>query len=177
MKRLILILLLSPALLGSRTFETIDLILDLARSREAVRELARAVDLGSVPSIAPAPGRISSRFGSRVHPVWRCRSFHSGLDIANAEGTPVCAVGGGVVVFAGGGRRYSGYGNVVVIEHSPRVRTMVAHLGAVFVAEGDRVRRGDVVGTIGSTGISTGPHVHYEIIVEGIHVDPEAWIL
>ena len=179
------ILALSPLLIGaSRTFETIDLILDLAASREAVRELARTVDMGSVPSIAPARGWISSPFGPRVHPVYRRDSFHGGLDIANSRGTPVCATGGGVVVYAGSGRWYDGYGNLVIIEHSSRekgdpadVQTLVAHLDTIFVHEGDRVVRGDLLGTMGITGVVTGPHCHYEIRVNGIRQNPREWIL
>lgn len=180
MKKLIaiaLILVASPAYASPEIVDSIRMFIRTSESMLAVNKMLARDDLGEIPSIPPTAGIITSSFGMRVHPIWHVRCFHAGLDIHNKEGTPVVAPGGGVVVFAGRSRAYDGYGNVVVIEHSPRVRTMVAHLETVLVHEGDRVTRGEVVGTMGMTGTATGFHVHYEVIVEGVHVDPREWIL
>lgn len=120
----------------------------------------------------PCPGNVTSRFGYRVDPFTGQRKFHGGIDIANAERTPVRAAASGIVVAAG---RAGGYGLWVVIDHGD-FRTVYAHLKEILVITGREVKGGDVIGTMGSTGRSTGPHLHFEVRVNGGCVDPEKFI-
>lgn len=117
----------------------------------------------------PVEGRISSRYGSRVHPTLRDRRFHHGVDIAAPTGTPVIARAAGIVTHAGG---MGTYGNTVVVDHGGARTSLYAHLSAVNVAVGDHVDPGAVVGLVGSTGRSTGPHLHFEVREHGRSVDP-----
>lgn len=121
--------------------------------------------------IKPVPGKITSRFGKRVHPITGKESSHTGIDIASPMGEGVKASLGGEVVSAGW---YSGvYGNVVIINHGNNIQTFYGHLSKVLVKKGEKVRQGDIIGKVGSTGASTGPHLHFEIYVNGERVDPE----
>lgn len=116
--------------------------------------------------------RISSRFTtSRRHPVLNKIRAHKGVDYAAPIGTPIKATGDGKVVLAG---RKGGYGNTVVIQHGQRYRTLYAHMNgfAKGIRNGSQVKQGQVIGYIGTTGLSTGPHLHYEFQVNGVHVDP-----
>lgn len=117
----------------------------------------------------PVSGRISSQFGNRFHPVDRTTKFHGGLDIAVPTGTPVGSAAEGTVTFAGW---KGGYGNLVVIEHPDGRQTRYAHLSSVSVAEGDAVSMGQRIAFSGSTGKSTGPHLHFEVRENGRPVDP-----
>jgi len=120
-------------------------------------------------SLLPAPARVSSAFGFREDPLdgkWR---FHRGLDLAAPEGAPVRAPLGGRVVFAGHER---GYGNTVVIEHSRELRTRYAHLGSMSVRTGDAVADEQDIGSVGTTGRSTGAHLHFEVLRSGEAVTP-----
>ncbi len=120
-------------------------------------------------NILPADGTVSSRFGMRKHPIYGDKRFHHGVDIAAPEGTEVRAVRPGRVVFSG---EQHGYGNVVVIDHGSGVVTKYAHNRVNLVRDGDEVSAGDVIAKIGSTGASTGPHLHFEVKVNGKDVDP-----
>jgi murein DD-endopeptidase MepM/ murein hydrolase activator NlpD/3D (Asp-Asp-Asp) domain-containing protein len=120
----------------------------------------------------PCPGSITSRFGYRIDPFTGQRRFHSGVDIAGAEGTPIGAAASGIVVAAG---RAGGYGLWVVIDHGS-FRTVYAHLKEILATTGREVKGGDVIGLMGSTGRSTGPHLHFEVRVNGACVDPEEFI-
>ncbi|MDN5331409.1 MAG: hypothetical protein PWP45_634 [Tepidanaerobacteraceae bacterium] len=111
----------------------------------------------------PVSGRITSRFGSRGG------EFHTGLDIANATGTPVRAANSGVVTFAG---RNGGYGKLVIINHGGGFETYYAHLNTISVSVGEKVSRGQVLGTVGTTGRTTGPHLHFEVRVNGTPKNP-----
>ena len=116
--------------------------------------------------------RISSRFSkSRLHPVLRVRRPHRGVDYAAPRGTPVRATGSGRVVYAG---RKGGYGKTIVLTHGKRYTTLYGHLSryAKGVRRGSAVRQGQVIGYVGTTGISTGPHLHYEFRINGVHRDP-----
>ena len=150
-------------------------LLALARlERDAYRELdsvlAAKVELArEVPSGVPCPGFISSGFGYRRDPVWGGWEFHKGVDIVAPRGTPVRAPADGVVVFAG---RRGGYGLCVELDHGHGITTFYGHASRLNVKTGTRVRRGDVICYVGSTGKSTGPHLHYEIRVRGKPVDP-----
>jgi len=116
---------------------------------------------------------ITSGFGYRVHPIYGDRRLHAGVDFRAATGTPVYSSGGGVVVFAGW---KSGYGNTVVIDHGGSLATLYAHNSALAVADGATVKRGQRIASAGSTGNSTGPHVHFEVRVNGTPVDPMKYL-
>jgi len=117
----------------------------------------------------PIKGRISSRFGERRDPIHGRHRHHSGVDIAAGRGTPIPAAAAGTVVFAG---RRGGYGNLVEIEHADGRRTRYAHTDRILVAAGDRVEDGQTIASVGSTGRSTGPHLHFEVRENGAGVDP-----
>ena len=111
----------------------------------------------------PVSGRITSRYG------YRGKSFHSGIDIANSKGTTVRASDSGTVTFAG---RKSNYGNLVIINHGGGIETYYAHLNSISVSVGDKVEKGEKIGTVGTTGRTTGPHLHFEVRVNGAHKNP-----
>lgn len=113
--------------------------------------------------------RMSSGYGIRVHPITNDKRAHKGIDYAAPTGTPVRTVGDGVVEFAGNQR---GYGNVIEIKHRDGKSTLFAHLSRIGVQKGQKVEQGDIVGAVGSTGFSTGPHLHFEFRVDGEHRDP-----
>jgi murein DD-endopeptidase MepM/ murein hydrolase activator NlpD len=149
------------------------------RQEQNIQELTRYFQdqkdlLASTPSIWPARGWVTSDFGSRLDPFTADRLMHRGLDIANAPGSPVLAPSDGVVIFDG---TEGGYGNVLVLDHGYGVRTRFGHLAKIFVKLGDKVKRGDKVAAIGNTGRSTGPHLHYEVRVNGIPENPRKFIL
>ncbi|MCB0407648.1 MAG: M23 family metallopeptidase [Bdellovibrionales bacterium] len=130
--------------------------------------------LAATPSIKPARGWFTSRFGYRVDPFTGKPMMHAGLDIAAPPGTPVYAPADGVVSFVG---YESGYGKLVSIDHGYGVVTRFAHNSRLLVEKGQKVSRRDVISTVGSTGRSSGPHVHYEVRVHGVPVDPRNYIL
>ena len=113
--------------------------------------------------------RMSSGYGIRVHPITNDKRAHKGIDYAAPTGTPIRTVGDGVVEFAGSQR---GYGNVIEIKHRDGKSTLFAHLSRIDVSKGQKVEQGDIVGAVGSTGFSTGPHLHFEFRVDGEHRDP-----
>jgi murein DD-endopeptidase MepM/ murein hydrolase activator NlpD len=113
--------------------------------------------------------RMSSGFGMRVHPLFQTARAHLGVDYAAPTGTPAMSVADGVVEFAG---VQSGYGNVVIVKHSASQSTFYAHLSRITVTKGRSVKQGEVVGAVGSTGWATGPHLHFEFRINGVHVDP-----
>ena len=118
---------------------------------------------------SPVSGLVTSRFGWRCHPVSGEQDFHKGVDIAAAQGTPILAALPGVVEQTG----YSeSYGNFVVLRHSDNLRTTYNHCSEILVKEGEQLARGDRIALVGSTGISTGPHLHFEVEVKGLKADP-----
>ena len=119
--------------------------------------------------IAPVPGAISSRYGMRRHPILGYRRMHGGMDFRGRTGTPILAVTDGRVDMAG---RNGGYGNYVRIQHGGGLGTGYAHMSRIAVSRGQQVKRGQVIGYVGSTGLSTGPHLHYEMYRGGKKVDP-----
>jgi murein DD-endopeptidase MepM/ murein hydrolase activator NlpD len=144
---------------------------------EAARAMeARRAELASIPSIDPARGWLASAFSrSRWHPLLNVRRPHEGIDISNMRGTPIVATADGVVTFAGW---RPGYGYTVEIDHGNGIKTRYAHSEkALKVKVGDRVRRGDLIATMGDSGLAKGPHVHYEVLVNGRPVDPEDYRL
>ena len=125
---------------------------------------------GTTPSIWPARGDVSSPYGMR----WNGSDFHPGIDIANDMGTPIVATADGVVTTAGWND--GGYGNMVDIDHGNGIMTRYGHAMQVAVVAGQHVRRGQVIAYMGSTGFSTGPHVHYEVRINGQPVNPAAYL-
>lgn len=113
--------------------------------------------------------RVSSGYGMRFHPIGGNLQAHTGVDLAAPTGTPVMVVGDGTVRFAGWKR---GYGNYIVVEHRNRESTAYAHLSKILVRTGERVSQGSVIGLVGSTGVSTGPHLHFEFMENGVFKDP-----
>jgi murein DD-endopeptidase MepM/ murein hydrolase activator NlpD len=117
--------------------------------------------------------RKTSGMGMRLHPIFQTLQKHNGVDYAAPTGTPAMSIGDGVVDFAG---VQGGYGNVVIVRHSPSHSTVYAHLSRIQVSKGQSIQKGQTIGAVGSTGWSTGPHLHFEFRVNGAHVDPQSVI-
>jgi len=131
--------------------------------------------LSSVPSVSPVPsGWITSGYGIRISPFTGKRSIHRGLDIAGPIGTPIYAPADGVVIFSG---VKDGFGNFIMIAHGLGVVTRYGHNHQNTVAPGQKVRRGEQIATVGRTGRTTGPHLHYEVLVNGRNQNPKKFIL
>jgi len=128
----------------------------------------------AISPMAPHRFRISSSFGTRIHPILRARFHHDGVDFAAKEGTEIFATGNGVVTKVI--RSKSGYGNMVVINHGYGYTSRYAHLSKIKVAVGDTVQRGTVIALCGNTGLSTGSHLHYEVISNGTKKDPQGFM-
>lgn len=126
------------------------------------------------PNTMPVEGWVTSEFGVRKHPIARRFKMHNGVDIASPTGTPIKAPSGGKIVFAG---RSGGYGNTIVIQHGYGIATLYGHLSQVVVKQGEMVKRGDYIANVGTSGYSTGPHLHYEVSVDGIPSDPLSFII
>lgn len=122
----------------------------------------------------PVIGGITSGFGMRRHPILGgAPLFHTGIDISASYGSPIRASASGRVIFAGW---YGGYGNMIIIDHGGNISTVYGHLSRIVVKIGEEVAEGDVIGYVGSTGLSTGPHLHFEVRVNGDPVDPLSWL-
>lgn len=130
--------------------------------------------LASTPAIRPTKGWITSRFGYRKSPFTGLREFHKGLDMAIRKGTPIMATADGIVTFSG---RKGSLGKALVIDHGYGMVTRYGHLQKILKKPGNIVKRGDMIGRVGSSGRSTGPHLHYEVLLNGIPVNPEKYIL
>ncbi len=130
--------------------------------------------LACTPSIRPTNGWISSSFGNRRSPFTSRREFHSGLDIANRSGTPIVATANGIIRFVG---KKGLLGNLVVIDHGHGMISRYGHLAEGLVKKGEKVKRGDVIAKMGNTGRSTGPHLHYEIRLNGVPINPSNYII
>lgn len=129
---------------------------------------------GAVAFSWPLSGRITSGFGWRVHPMSGSLRFHTGLDLAAHMGDPIRAAAGGVVIYAGW---YDGYGNAVVLDHGGGYATLYGHCSWIFVSDGQAVSRGAMIAAVGSTGVSTGPHLHFELRQGGVPIDPRVKLL
>ena len=129
----------------------------------------------SVPSQMPVEAtRVSSMFGMREHPTLHRYKIHKGIDLAAPSGTPVYAPADGVVAKA---QWFGTYGNYIQIEHGGEIETRYGHLSSYAVSAGEYVHKGELIGYVGSTGRSTGPHLHYEVRVDGQAVDPMPYLL
>ena len=143
------------------------------KSLDTLQQLAstKTEMLSSIPAIRPLRGmiHITSGFGRRYHPILKVLRPHTGIDITAPKGTPVYATGDGTVSYEMGG---SGYGICVIINHGYSYQTLYAHLSKKIVNAGQKVKRGQIIGYVGSTGLSMGPHLHYEVIKNGVFVNP-----
>lgn len=151
---------------AARLDQTLDAVQDKLQER--------LLWISSTPAIAPVKGILTSGFGFRSDPMTHGRGVHQGVDIAAASGQPVRASADGIVMRADD---TGGYGNAVFLAHGFGVTTRYGHLSRLEVRPGQRVKRGDVIGRVGSTGRSTGPHLHYEVRIDGEAVNPLAYIL
>lgn len=169
---------------NSRDFNTLSVRIDRALRNSQLREQGvlqlwdslseRQSLLTATPSIKPARGWFTSRFGYRMDPLTNRPEMHAGLDMAAPPGTPVYAPADGVVSYVG---YENGYGKLVSIDHGYGVVTRYGHNSRVFVEQGQKVHRWDVISAVGNSGRSTGPHLHYEVRIHGIAVDPTNYIL
>jgi len=130
--------------------------------------------LASTPAIRPTVGWMTSRFGNRTSPFTGRKEFHKGIDIAHRHGTAILATADGIVSFAG---KKGAMGNVLVIDHGHGIITRYAHLSKSLKERGEKVKRGDIIAQMGSSGRSTGPHLHYEVHLNGVPVNPTQYIL
>ncbi len=130
--------------------------------------------LSSTPSIRPSKGWISSIFGHRTSPFTGLREFHKGLDVANRKGTPIVATADGIITFAG---KKGFLGKAIKLDHGHGIVTRYGHLQKIFKRRGEAVKRGEIIALMGNTGRSTGPHLHYEVFLNGIPVNPNKYIL
>ena len=169
---------------GARDYASLSVRIDRALRNSQLREQGvlqlwdslseRQTLLLSTPSIKPTRGWFTSRFGYRIDPFTNRPEMHAGLDMAAPSGTPVYAPADGIVSYVG---YESGYGKLVSIDHGYGVVTRYGHNSRVFVEQGQKVKRWDVISAVGSTGRSTGAHLHYEVRIHGIAVDPMNYIL
>ena len=156
-----------------------NLSLRMAYQEKSFNELIEMVNnkaklLAAIPAIQPISNkqlsRIASGFGFRIDPIYKTRKSHMGLDFAAPTGTPIYATSDGIIKFSGFST--NGYGNHVIINHGFGYETLYGHMVRVSATQGQQVKRGQVIGYVGSTGKSTGPHLHYEVHKSGVQVDP-----
>lgn len=146
-----------------------------SKSYDDVFEMAKNKSdmLASIPAIVPlerGAERLVSGYGYRIHPIYKTRRMHTGVDFLAPTGTPIYATGNGRVVEAE--RNKYGYGRMVLIDHGYGYETLYAHLNQINVKPGQEIKRGEVIGMVGNTGISTAPHLHYEVIKDGRKINP-----
>ncbi len=147
-----------------------------SKSFDEVVKMAKGKEklIASIPAIMPLNNKnlkhAPSGYGWRTHPIYKTQEFHPGMDFTAEQGTPIYATGDGVVEIADANAQ--GYGNHVVINHGFGYQTLYGHMSKIATTSGKKVKRGDLIGYVGSTGLSTGPHVHYEVIKNGEKVNP-----
>ncbi|MCK5456966.1 MAG: M23 family metallopeptidase [Melioribacteraceae bacterium] len=127
----------------------------------------------ALPAIKPTTGNFGDRFGMRRHPIIKIKRMHNGVDFLPYYNTPVYAPGGGIIEYVG---RNGGFGKMVIINHGFGYKTRYAHLNKYKVKKGQKVKRGDLIGLTGNSGLSTGPHLHYEVRHNGIALNPRNFI-
>jgi len=152
---------------------------ELLFSKKSYNEIEKLIKnqdekMASMPAIQPVSNkqlnRVASGFGLRIDPVYGTPKMHKGLDFSAPQGTPIYATGDGVIKLAGSSE--GGYGNHVIINHGYGYETLYGHMVRVKARTGQKVKRGEVIGWVGSTGKSTGPHCHYEVHINNQAVDP-----
>jgi murein DD-endopeptidase MepM/ murein hydrolase activator NlpD len=147
-----------------------------SKSQDDVIKLAENKEklYAAIPAIQPISNKqllaLASGFGFRVHPIYKVKKMHTGIDFAASIGTPIYATADGKVVTVD--VKFSGYGKVVEIDHGFGYKTRYAHMHEFAVRAGQSIKRGDLVGYVGNTGLSTAPHLHYEVLINGSQVDP-----
>lgn len=152
---------------------------ELSRQLESVIRQLQAKNSGQALGTGvytwPAPGyyTITSPFGMRFHPILQVRKLHTGVDIGAPMGADIVAADSGVVIYAG---YNGGYGNMVIVDHGNGMSTLYAHMSRIVAGNGQKVGKGEVIGKVGSTGFSTGPHLHFEVRKDGNPVDPMGYI-
>ncbi len=146
--------------------KSFDEVIDMAKNKEEL--------LASIPAIQPVSNkdlsRLASGFGMRIDPIYKVPKFHWGMDFSAPVGTDIVATGDGRIAFVQDDR--SGYGKHVILDHGYGYQTLYGHMSQVIAKRGQKVKRGDVIGKVGNTGKSTGPHLHYEVIKDGRKVNP-----
>jgi murein DD-endopeptidase MepM/ murein hydrolase activator NlpD len=152
----------------------------LDREEDELRSKMESFSMGAGPGtprpgrlLMPTRGRMGSPFGMRTHPILRRSRMHWGQDIAAPSGTPIYAAAAGNVVYSS---RQRGYGNVVILQHGGNMTTLYAHCSVLLVRVGQKVRQGQMIARVGSTGLSTGPHLHFEVAVNGTRVNPRRYL-
>lgn len=159
-------------LTNDKSVDEITNLIDLQKDNydNFIKELEKQLKyLECRPDKWPVSGRITSKFGYRIHPISGKRQFHDGLDIANDSGTKIVAAGSGIVTYSGWN---GGYGRVIIISHGYGYKSVYAHNRKNLVAVGERVKKGQVIAELGNTGRSTGPHLHFEVYYKGNKIDP-----
>lgn len=147
-----------------------------SKSQDDVVELAESKEklFAAIPAIQPIANKqliaLASGFGMRIHPIYKVKKMHTGIDFAAAIGTPIYATADGVIDKTD--VSFSGYGKVIEIDHGFGYRSRYAHMHGFTVRQGQKIKRGDLIGYVGNTGLSTAPHLHYEVFVNGIHANP-----
>ena len=165
----------STEALGNGDKEFTQLFASWKNTERSADPMAAPRQMVSVPSLIPVnDARLTSSFGMREHPVLGGRRAHKGVDLAVPTGTPVYAPADGYVKMAS---RFGSYGNFIELEHGGEMETRYGHLSAFNVTEGQQVKKGDVIGFVGTTGRSTGPHLHYEVRIAGEAVDPSPYMV
>ncbi len=146
--------------------KSFDDIIGLAKNKEEM--------LAAIPAIQPVSNkdlsRMASGYGYRIHPIYKTNKFHAGMDFSAKSGTPIYATGDGVIYKARMSKR--GYGNHIVINHGFGYKTLYAHMSKYIVKKGQKIKRGDIIGYVGSTGTSVAPHLHYEVHKDGKKINP-----
>jgi hypothetical protein len=155
--------LLKQIYIQSKSFDD---VLKLARNKEQMLNSIPAIMPLNIKNLIRQPGG----FGWRTHPIYKTMEMHPGMDFPAAEGTPVYATGDGVIQQSDASMQ--GYGNHVIIDHGFTYQTLYGHLSRINVRAGQKVKRGELIGLVGSTGLSTAPHLHYEVIKNGQKVNP-----
>jgi murein DD-endopeptidase MepM/ murein hydrolase activator NlpD len=147
-----------------------------SKSQDDVVELAESKEklFAAIPAIQPVANKqliaLASGFGMRIHPIYKVKKMHTGIDFAAAIGTPIYATADGVIDKLH--VSFSGYGKMLEIDHGFGYRTRYAHMHGFAVKQGQKIKRGDLIGYVGDTGLSTAPHLHYEVFVNGSHANP-----
>jgi murein DD-endopeptidase MepM/ murein hydrolase activator NlpD len=147
-----------------------------AKSQDEVVQLAERKEklFAAIPAIQPVANKqllaLASGFGMRFHPIYKVKKMHTGIDFAAAIGTPIYATADGLVSEVE--VNFSGYGKVLMLDHGFGYKTRYAHMHGFAVYKGQKVKRGELIGYVGNTGLSTSPHLHYEVFINGTHVDP-----